>query len=959
MKKNRLMRIVKMPMLLILICSVTLSFLLPALATGSKSLYPTQTLPATAKPYRPYTEWYNGTYASMPRHQIIKVYAKTGETIFFGSSTADSRYVDTTQTKDIKATFPAGNTSYYNVVSSGTGYIGSLAQETAGPRYTDNGVVKNSSGYTPLRIDVEQTGVYEFEFYSSYLTTAGNPSAAAVTDAWNTSSGGTVGAWDVTVVKNLGTAGGNGNSEKVPGRTFCNYLCMNMGANFFTDITNWGKGLYSSVYILTDDGYIYRTDFNGIDPFGFLFFANNRGLINPVSNTSLYHSARDTSNNMDALRATLIGADGNTTLQPTFHLPTAPDTLLDKTYKVFFEKPADDLPESVRATPYMPGKVTYFKFTGYETNKGYVGAGGWFSFNVNSGSSYQIKIEFADNYASTGRAANTLYLSNACVNGFNTIYWDGRDGNGDLVPAGVYGSGESDGSIKITIQVKAGEYHFPLLDVESNPFGVKIELINTPYKADGTLYTWSTPEAEKEARTKVYYDNSLIIGKGSQTDTTAVGGTTRGALWTAINNQLNALDGISSANGAARYMATASGNQNTLGGDYAFIDLWTYTIGDASSVESSIESFELEESSTAVTSQLKGLVYYDYDQATYSATTTYSILKGDYALKDVQVEIYNSSNTLVATAKTDSNGMYYVTGLTIGEAYSVRVYAPYTSSTFTTHNSGITTTATGKYLTFSQGPLSPALNTARNVGIHYDTYSKTLQVSKVWARTLAADPTRPSQISVSAVGSYNKIDYITVDVALNASNGWTNVFYNLPAKNDAGDMLEYRIEENGSEGYVSDISTEITDGGKTTLYTLTNTPREMTVIKQLTEPALSDQPFIFQVDGNTDGIAGTDCTFQIVLTVAAGDSSAYQTVTHLAEGVYTVTELDTNWRYTLVIADTVGKVNDVGTASPVGRSVTLPVSADADYYFIFKNQLVNSYWLDFNASVTNKMNTLT
>lgn len=79
-----------------------------------------------------------------------------------------------------------------------------------------------------------------------------------------------MGAWDITVTKLV-----NGSRVAVPGRVFANYLCLNLGNN------KQGFGvLYSTVYVLTNDGYIYRTEFNDIDPYGFVYFANNRGLIN-------------------------------------------------------------------------------------------------------------------------------------------------------------------------------------------------------------------------------------------------------------------------------------------------------------------------------------------------------------------------------------------------------------------------------------------------------------------------------------------------------------------------------------------------------------------------------------------------------------------------------------------------------------------------------------------------------
>lgn len=937
---------IKVLALVLLIITFLSLQLVSVFAEGSLSLYPRGSLPGSARPYRPYTEWYAGTYVGMERHQIIKVYAKAGETIFFGSSTHSSRYEVTNGTRDIKVSNPDGSTSYFNVVNNGAGHINSLARETAGPRYTDNGRTVNAGGYTPLSIVASSSGTYIFEFYSPYNTPAGNPTARLTTELWNESNGGTIGAWDITVVTGLGS----GQAQEIMGRTFCDYLCLNMGANFYSSTADWGKGLYATVYVLTDDGYIYRTDFNGMDPYGFLFFANNRGLVDPVKNTSLYHSARGSSNALDNLKVTLEGQGGSTDIYPTFHLPSYPDTANDRTHKIFFEEPSDDLPESIRAIPFAPGTVTDFKFFGEDDNIGYVGAGGLFTFYVTSGSSYQIKIDFAENYGDTGRAANTLYLSNSCQPGFNSIYWDGCDGNGDIVPKGIYGRGESDGTITITVEVKAGEYHFPLLDVESNPFGVKIELINTPFNADGSLYQWESPAAEKKARSTIYYDNSLIIEPGNEADNTTVGGVRRGALWQEINQQLCALEGISSENGASKYMASASNNVERQGGDFAFIDLWTYTVGDATSIESVIEEFELINPEESEAAQLRGFVFFDHND-----NGNYSIQEGDYALKGIRVEIYDSENNLVANVLTDDNGWYFIPGLVRDETYLVRIYAPYKFAKFTTHSSGVITVGNDKYLTFSTGQLAPALNTADNVGIYYNRYNQTVQVTKKWEQSLLEDPARPKDIWVTAVGSHGGEDYLAVAAILNNNNGWNHIFHDLPAVNEEGDPLVYRVIETGAEGYFTEVDYQITEGGTVALYTLTNTPREMIIYKTLDKAVSTPQHFLFLVEGNTDGEPGNDISFQILLTVVPGATSASKILTHIPAGEYTVTELGTNWRYLLDNTATRGEKNGTIVAHPLADSLTLIISEIASYRFIFANQLENSAWLDFSTRVTNTM----
>ena len=947
MRKHISACLLKTIMLFVMAFCMVLSSVMPVFAEGSISMTSPR---GNALAHRPYSYWTNTSSLGIPRQQKVNVYAKAGETLYFGSSVV--------KTNSIYVTTPGGVRTGYTIVNGGNGQINTAVKETTGPRYTDGSSgVKNANGYTPHSIDVTETGIFVFEFQSNNPTNTTQPTPTTIDALWSTNSTSTIGAWDVTVVKGVGT----GISEVKRGRAFTNYLTLIMGKFFMNTISDWGKGLYSKVYVLTNDGYIYETDFNGLDPNGFIFFANNRGLINPGNNASLYHSARGTNDNLVDLKVTM---PSGYILRPTVHLPNNADTLLDRTFKIFFEEPADDLPESIRSTPYMPGIVTDFRFYGDMENYGYVGQGGIFSFDLTSGSSYQIKIEFDDNYGGTGRPANTLYLSNAAVPGKNYIHWDGRDGNGYIVPAGLYGNGEgSDGSIKVYIEVKAGEYHFPMLDAENNPFGTKIRLVNTPYHADGTLHTWDTPEEEERDRTTVYYDNSLIISKGS-TATAAkrnqtVGGVTRGSIWDEIDQQLYALDGISSHNGtygASRFMGTSAGAQGSstdawiYAGDHAFVDIWTYTVGERTT-ESELTNFTLRESDDPEVEHavLKGLVFYDKD-----SNRAYNIQNGDYALYGVKVELFDGT-TLIGTEYTDIHGMYYFFDLIPGKSYGIKVTSPYLTATFTTPTTGTVTTTGGiKQLTFNTAALAKGVNSAVDVGLFYDLYTSKIQVTKEWIRTVAQDPMRPGQITVNAIGSYDGTDYVTVHAVLNNDNGWTHIFNELPAKNDLGNNLDYRIEETGAAGYISTTAYQITGGGELILYTITNTPREVTVFKQIDEPFSSEQHFLFTVEGDVNGSPGTDITFNIVLKIPAGSTEARQTLTHLHAGTYTVTELDTNWRYEFVISETKGKIDDVDAAVPVGRGLTMTVS-DAVYYYIFKNELTGSSWLDFNTSVSNKM----
>ncbi len=105
------------------------------------------------------------------------------------------------------------------------------------------------------------------------------------------------------------------------------------------------------VYVLTSDGYIYYTDFNGIDPFGFTFFGNNRGLVSSRTNMSLYHSMEDaiTSGNTPDLNNFRDITDKkwskgrNVCRDPAIRRPS------DSSFKIFFNEPSGELPDSIKA----------------------------------------------------------------------------------------------------------------------------------------------------------------------------------------------------------------------------------------------------------------------------------------------------------------------------------------------------------------------------------------------------------------------------------------------------------------------------------------------------------------------------------------------------------------------------------------------------------------------------------
>ncbi|WP_138494824.1 S-layer homology domain-containing protein [Paenibacillus pinistramenti] len=321
----------------------------------------------------------------------------------------------------------------------------------------------------------------------------------------------------------------NTDDQEVKGRVFANYLSLNMGKN--------SVSLKSVLYILTKDGFQYKTDMNGIDPYGFIFFSNNRGYIDSDGKT-LYHSVPIKSN---------VLPDGITVQDPSM-----PDSDTDVTHRVFLNEPASDLPSDVPVNPVLPPTPVGFAFSN-SSNSGSltaVGTGGTFQFTTSSAATYQLILD-TDGVTGYDPSSDTV-IESVSSEGLNKVVWNGKDRNGNSVPAGTY---------KVKLTIKGGEYHFPMLDVENAPNGVKITMLNNPTAFPDGL-TAST----------VYYDDS---------DYTTASGTKISLKDTSGNigvSPANASSGIESGGTTG-----AHGFSNNFGNDIA-MDTWTYFPGPSDEI---------------------------------------------------------------------------------------------------------------------------------------------------------------------------------------------------------------------------------------------------------------------------------------------------------------------------------------------------------------------------------------
>jgi fimbrial isopeptide formation D2 family protein/uncharacterized repeat protein (TIGR01451 family) len=476
--------------------------------------------------YRPYTEWLPGvTIAGIPRKTLLKVYVQAGETINLGSSVHTSFGGGT---QDIVYRDPSGTTGSCDVESTGFGFIDTFAKESNGP-------FPLADGYTPCTITAPAAGVYEVEFHGPSETSTANPpvrlfGAAFPTDGTQEA---TVAAWDITV-----TSGG----VEQPGRVFTNYLSLNMGGN--STIALPQLGLNSILFVQTIDGYRYQVILDRLDPGNFIFFGNNRGFIDNFDNSNLYRSITAPDEALNFI--------GNVGL----HLPTLADTSTNVTHRVFFNRP-DSVTLGglgIPLTATLPQAPPDFKFTGIAGNTTKVNTGGKFTFTTNQFGRYQIVID--TNQDGIYGNSNDRILTGGIVSGLNTVNWNGRDQADTALPVGTYNA---------KVYVTAGEYHFPLLDAESNQNGIRIIMENAPGAFNNNV---QDNDGDPIDNSTVYYNDSNYTTKNGTNVNLDPTGTQAASI------PRDALKGVNTA-------AFGRHEWLRLYGNLKGIDTWTYFLDPA------------------------------------------------------------------------------------------------------------------------------------------------------------------------------------------------------------------------------------------------------------------------------------------------------------------------------------------------------------------------------------------
>ncbi|MEQ7801787.1 hypothetical protein ABDJ41_18475, partial [Pedobacter sp. ASV1-7] len=497
-------------------------------AEGSKDLYPaTQTKGSRAFLYcntntQHIASW---PFKTTGTHYV---YAINGETIAVGSSAqgVSGGY--------IRITSPDGDVYTSTVGSKTAGHIVDREAELAGP-YNGSGAVGKM--FKPYNVSVDETGVWRVDFYAPGGITGDGlfdvPKDLGL-EKWDQTKVNinVIAAWDVSVRNGL---------DWHTGRVYTNVLNLLVNSDSFTS----NKSYYATHYILTKDGRAYRVQTNGNNGVGFTFFSNSNGFA--VNSVPTYRS--------------LNGSEPNDIIQYV-HDPRSLDDGKNVTHKIFYNKPNKDLPAS--APLHVAGNPTYstwlknaavlpeisnIKVIGKEGTVGQVSnKGANITFTSSSIGTYRITIPVPS-------GADRVIIGVASF-GANTVFWDGKDGNGVFIPAGT-----PVGQIKTKLQ--SAEVHFPYIDMEVNPQGIIIEL--TDNTLDYNLKTLSTDEGEYSDR--VYWDDTGVdkIGPGIPDPFS------------------NAVEGRSSRVNGHKWGAYVDNAASTSFGNGRSIDTWTYIQGSEES----------------------------------------------------------------------------------------------------------------------------------------------------------------------------------------------------------------------------------------------------------------------------------------------------------------------------------------------------------------------------------------
>lgn len=523
----------------------------PAWAEGSRSWYPSTATGHRASLYQTGSPPGSATLlgGSLQTRSIFRVYAQAGEYILLGSTatglggTSNIRVFNPGLVTGTigQETVPGSPSFSCNAQRTSTGNtllgdINSRAEELAGPdtiTNATNGARGNAitNSYVPCYYQAPSTGIYSVIFDPVNTTTAAVGDLGDINMAsanyFNVNQGNHISAWDVTVRSSLTS------TVDLNGRMFFYYTYVRHGTN--PRFANF------SVYPVTLDGYRYQIDLRSLDPNAFIVYGNQSGFFDPDGVTPLYH---DILGSDDALTTITGGATIQRPQFPMFFTPPTSNPQLNTILTTL----------GIPSTPTAPA-ISSFVFTGNTTNNtgSIFSTGGTFTYTANVDHSYDIVIS-RDGVNFDPSNANNRHLRGLKSSGTGlSVTWDGKDNVGTNFPVGNY---------SVQLFIKAGEYHFPLVDAENSPNGgPSSTLLNAP----GSCISGN-------CSTAFYDDRAYTLSNG-----TIVGTYSGGVPQVLPGNgpPATATSGSSGFNSTTTQRTFGNGS-STGWGDRKGLDFWTY-----------------------------------------------------------------------------------------------------------------------------------------------------------------------------------------------------------------------------------------------------------------------------------------------------------------------------------------------------------------------------------------------
>ncbi len=515
-----------------------------AWAEGSRSLYPS-TYPVGGSRANLDIQPGNKYVGKVNRQTFLYVYAQAGEYILLGSRnrTATNQGVINVYSPQNFGTpgdetvpgSPAFTCSESitlngpNYSGAGRGLIDTRNKENVGPKSVDG--TGKTTGYTPCAYQAPSTGIYGVMF--ARAGTGSGPDGVIDPPAISNNS---VSAWDVTVRSSAPAS-----TTDLEGRLFT-YAWAG-----FTNTNN--RPVYSTHYYVTSDGYRYSQDLRGLDPNGYVLYANSLGFLD--NGQPLYKDLRT----MGTGTTTQFALIDPTLLSPgvTTQVAQYPIFFSDVSNNAEVERVLTAL--NIPHTPPSP-TVSNLSFSGHLVGSTTtVGAGGTFTFTTTNTITYQIVVS-RNGADFDPKNLNNTVLTGVAGTGTHNINWDGKDNSGVNFPAG--------GPYTFRVEGHNGDIHFPIIDAENNPgAGPTITRLNGANPGSTTIYY-----DDRGYRTS----SGNLVGNlnGTLCPTASPAAPTVPASLLGVDSSTNYRNWASGSNANSDCASTAGW------GDAKGLDLWTY-----------------------------------------------------------------------------------------------------------------------------------------------------------------------------------------------------------------------------------------------------------------------------------------------------------------------------------------------------------------------------------------------